>query len=213
MIWRHPTGNNPKTVSLVCLGPSSRNYVSACLGDNLSPAVCAVDETWTLNRGVTLFRHDLAFVMDHIQGEADAYPNYGAALWRHDRPIITSDANEGWPPHVHRYPFAEITHWLDDLINQSHSDWWHNSVAYIVCYAAFIGVKELRVFGADYTNHSNGVVENGHANVAYWVGVMEQVGLVVKPESSSGFLNANQRDYIYGYQNDPRQRYILDEAM
>jgi SAM-dependent methyltransferase len=85
-----------------------------------------------------------------------------------------------------------------------HGDWYHNSVAYIVVYAGFIGVKELRVFGADYSSHSSGVVEDGHPNVAYWVGKMEAVGLKVVAPADSAFLNINQRHWLYGYQNDPR---------
>jgi SAM-dependent methyltransferase len=52
--------------------------------------------------------------------------------------------------------------------------------------------------------HSSGTVEDGHPNVAYWVGKLEATGLVVTTCADSSFLNANQRDHIYGYQRDPR---------
>jgi 2-polyprenyl-3-methyl-5-hydroxy-6-metoxy-1,4-benzoquinol methylase len=203
-IWQHPTGGLPKTVSLVCLGPSRQSHAQAVLEADLSDALDGVDETWTLNRGFGLVPHDLLFVMDHIQGEADKFPRYGAALWKHPRPIVTSDNADGWPDHVRRYPFREIWNWLIDTVNPLHGDWYHNSVAYILCYAAFIGVKELRVFGADYHHHSSGVVEDGHPNVAYWVGKLEAAGLRVRVPPESGFLNANQRGWIYGYRDDPR---------
>jgi 2-polyprenyl-3-methyl-5-hydroxy-6-metoxy-1,4-benzoquinol methylase len=142
--------------------------------------------------------------MDHIQGEADKYPRYGASLWHHDKPIITSDNCDGWPEHVYRYPFNDVWEWLRTTVNPMHGDWYHNSVAYILVYAAFIGVKELRIFGADYSNHNNGVVESGHPNVAYWVGKLECTGLVVRTTEDSAFLNSNQRSWIYGYREDPR---------
>ncbi len=142
--------------------------------------------------------------MDHIQGEADKYPRYGALLWKHDKPIITSDNSDGWPSHVHHFPFREAWNWLATSIRPIHGDWYHNSLAYILVYAAFIGVKELQIFGADYHHHSSGVVEDGHPNVAYWVGKLEAAGLVVKTPTDSGFLNANQRHWIYGYRDDPR---------
>lgn len=204
LAWHHPTGNSPKIVTLLCLGPSREAYVGARLARDLADATEGVDETWTLNRGGGAFRHDLLWVMDHIQGEADRYPRYGAALWKHDKPIITSDAADGWPAHVHRYPFRLVWNWLAQTVRPNHGDWYHNSLAYILPYAAWIGVRELRVFGADYHHHASGVVEDGHPCVAYWAGRLESAGLVVRPSESSGFLNADRRDWIYGYRHDPR---------
>lgn len=202
--WQHPTGAAPKTVTLVCLGPSRNTYIGGLFEHDLSEACIGADEIWTLNRGANVFHHDLLWVMDHIQGEADKHPRYGASLWKHDKPIITSDTLDGWPDHVHPYPFKAVWNWLIDKVNPMHGDWFHNSVAYIVVYAAFIGVRELRVFGADYANHVNGVVEDGHPCVAYWVGKMEAAGLIVKAPGDSQFLGINQRGWIYGYRHDPR---------
>jgi hypothetical protein len=204
MQWVHPTGNAHKTVALVCLGPSHAEFVRAGMMPNIDDAIVGVDEIWTLNRGLTVFKHDLLFVMDHIQGEADRNPRYGAELWKHQRPIITSDNADGWPAHVQTFPFNEIWDWLRTTVNPQHGNWYHNSLAYILVYAAFIGVTELRVFGADYHHHSSGVVEDGHPCVAYWAGRLESAGLRIIVPASSGFLNANQRDWIYGYRDDPR---------
>lgn len=204
LTWHHPTGKAPKIVALLCLGPSKEHYIGAQLARDLTEVTDGVDEVWTLNRGGGAFRHDLLWVMDHIQGEADQYPRYGASLWRHDKPIITSDDADGWPAHVHRYPFRLIWNWLAQTVQPNHGDWYHNSLAYILPYAAWIGVRELRVFGADYHHHSSGVVEDGHPCVAYWAGRLESAGLVVRPSEGSGFLNADRRDWIYGYRHDPR---------
>jgi SAM-dependent methyltransferase len=125
-------------------------------------------------------------------------------LWKHDKPIITSDNCAGWPDHVSKLPIREMWRWVSSTINPMHGDWYHNSLAYILLYAAFIGVRDLRVFGADYATHSSGTVEDGHPNVAYWVGKLEATGLVVTMPADSSFLNANQRGHIYGYQRDPR---------
>lgn len=203
--WTHPTGKTPKTVALVCLGPSRNSYIGACFESDLSDSLAGVEETWTLNRGHSAFKHDLCFVMDHLGGEADKFPRYGASLWNHSQPIITSDNCDGWPAHVHKFPFKEVWNWTIGAVNPQHGDWYHNSVAYIIVYAAFIGVQELRIFGADYSMHSSGVVEDGHPCVAYWVGKMEQVGLRVMAPGDSAFLNVNQRSWIYGYRDDPRK--------
>lgn len=205
MPWTHPTGKAPKTVTMVCLGPSRNSYIGACFESDLSDSLAGVDETWTLNRGHSAFQHDLCFVMDHLGGESDKFPRYGASLWNHSKPIITSDNCDGWPAHVHKFPFKEVWNWTIGAVNPQHGDWYHNSVAYIIVYAAYIGVKELRIFGADYSMHSSGVVEDGHPCVAYWVGKMEQVGLRVMAPGDSAFLNINQRSWIYGYRDDPRR--------
>lgn len=202
--WQHPTGNAPKIVNLICLGPSRAVLTGGFMKSDFSDAVLGADEVWTLNRGVKAFPHDLLWVMDHIQGEADKFPRYGAALWQHDKPIITSDNCEGWPAHVRKFPFNEVWNWLLGTLNPQHGNWFHNSVAYILVYAAFIGVREIRVFGADYSGHSSGVVEDGHPNVAYWAGKLEAAGLMVKVPHESTFLGASQRGWIYGYQSDPR---------
>lgn len=206
-MWQHPTGKLPKIVTLLCLGPSQHDYISSCMEHIIDGQIIESDEIWTLNRGIWCYQHDLLFVMDHLWGEAENSPEYGAKLWAHNRPIITSDNAEGWPEHIHYYPFSEICDWLKE-INPQHGDWWHNSVAYIFAYAAFIGIKELRVWGADYHHHRSGRVEDGHANVAYWAGVLERTGLIIRPTNSSTLLGADQRDYIYGYKNDPRNNAI-----
>lgn len=203
--WMHPTGKKPKIVTLVLLGSSHEHYVLGVFDKDLSRALTESDEIWTVNRGGPVFRHDLLWVMDNIQGEADQWPTYGAELWKHDKPIITSDNADCWPSHVRLYPWTEIQEWLANTVNAAHRDWFHNSVSYILVYAAWIGVSEIRVYGGDYSYHNNGYVESGHPNVAYWTGCLERVGLIVRPYSKSQFLNANQRDYIYGYRNDPRR--------
>lgn len=203
-MWCHPTGNHPTIVTLLCLGPSQHDYITAAIDHDRDESLVGSDEVWTLNRGLTVYDHDLLFVMDHITGEAEADPDYGMRLWHHAHPIITSDNATHWPPHVHCYPFEEIQDWLAGTVKPAHSDWWHNSVPYIIVYAGFIGVKRLRIWGADYHHHRSNQVEDGHPNVAYWTGIMEQVGLTVHPISSSTLLGANQRHVIYGYQTDPR---------
>ena len=205
--WKHPTGKAPKVVTLICLGTSHQDWISANLDRDPDNLVTQQDEIWTLNRGLGCFLHDLCFVMDHIGpgGESELYPAYGARLWNHNKPIITSDNCEGWPAHVYQYPWAEIQQWIAETVKPCHGNWFHNSLAYILCYAAFIGVRELRVWGADYRNHTSGVVEDGHSNVAYWAGRLESIGLSVSIPHTSGFLNADQRGWIYGYQHDPRQ--------
>jgi hypothetical protein len=228
--WKHPTGKSPKTVHLVCLGPSHHDYDQAWLTPETPELLASADEIWTLNRGVFNIPHDLLFVLDHIQGEADNFPVYGARLWNHDRHIITSDNCDGWPPHVHKYPFGEIYSWMQrwpkikwqDPITgveyetggpPAHGDWFVNSVSFIVCYAAYVGVKRLNIWGGDYHHHKSGRVEDGHPNVAYWTGSVERAtGIQIGGPGSSTFLDSNMRHYIYGFQKDPRPQSVARRA-
>lgn len=203
--WRHPTGKRPRVVNLVCLGPSQADYISSCFDREPPDFILQADEVWTLNRGSICFFHHLRFVMDNLEGEMQQYPLYCSKLWNDkSTPIITSDACEGWPPHVLKYPFQEIEKWLIETVQCKHSDWISNSVGFVLNYAAWIGVKELNIFGADYQHHASGRIESGHANSSYFCGVLERVGLTVHPIGSSYFLGACQRDSVYGYKTDPR---------
>jgi len=214
MAWQHPTGNAPKVVHLVGLGPTHHDYDQGWLNPATPEVLWQANEVWAINRGCFNIRHDMLWVMDHISGEAENFPVYGAKLWNHDKPIITSDNADGWPPHVHLFPFDEIWTWLNSPVFKTPPKHmlFHNSVAFVVVYAAFIGVKQIRGWGLDYHHHKSGRVEDGHANVAYWVGRMEEAGLEVAPVESSTFLGVNMSGYIYGYQRDPRPPAVAKRA-
>ena len=202
MNWNHPTSNAPKNVVLVCLGASRNSYIEKAMEREPPDWMLQADEIWTLNRGALVLRHHLAFVLDYLDGEAAHFPGYGALLHRHDRPIITSHA-AGWPGHVYEYPFPAIWNWLMSEIKPNHQEWLINSVPMIAIYAAWIGVKNLAIFGADYQGHSQR--EDGHACLAYWTGVLERHGMTVHSPDSSQFLGMNAR-FVYGYHPDQDPR-------
>lgn len=229
--WKHPTGGSPKSVILVGLGPSHHDYDQAWLAANPPDVLWQADEVWGINRGIYSITHDVQFVMDYLEGECFRWPVYGAKLHNHDKPIITSEVPDGWPSHIHRFPFDEIWTWLSGFPKEKwtdihgieresvgapvHQEWWHNSVPFIFAYAAFIGVQKVYCWGLDYHHHKSGRVEDGHTNVAYWVGFLERAGLQVIPYDQSTFLSANQRGYIYGYPEhlDPRPPAVAKRAM
>jgi hypothetical protein len=202
MNWTHPTGKQPKNVVLVCLGHSHQNYIAAAMDRETPDWLLNADEVWTLNRGALVLKHDLAFVLDYLDGEAAHFPGYASMLWKHDRPLITSKAI-GWPGHVYEYPFDSLWGWLTLTVRPGHQTWLINSVPLILIYAAWIGVKTLTIFGADYQGHSQ--QEDGHACLAYWTGMMEHQGLQVKVPDTTQLLGANRR-YVYGYPVDADPR-------
>lgn len=195
MTWKHPTGGLPKRVTVVSLGASHQDYVGECLGHDFPATVSDRDETWTINRGINVFRHDLAFVMDYLDGERRKWPAYGERLWHHDKPIITSQA-DGWPAHVHIYPQAEVRRHFGPV-----HDYYHNSIPWVLAYAVWIGVKEITLWGCDYTHPRSTGREDDRANAEYWVAVARERGCQVLIPETSSLCNAIRGPFWYGYRD------------
>jgi hypothetical protein len=175
------------------LGVTHQDFVAEWLGRDPADTVWGRDETWTLNRGALVFRHDLAFVMDYLDGERASWPRYGALLHRHDRPIITSVAPD-WPAHVTAYPQEAVRRHF----GPGH-DYFHNSVPWIIAYALWIGVRELTLWGCDYTHDRSNGREDDRANAEYWVALARAAGMVVLIPQTSTLCNASRGAYHYGY--------------
>ena len=195
--FRHPTCRWPERVALISLGATHQDYVRECLGRDLPPTVYGRDETWTLNRGIHCFRHDMAFVLDHLDGERAFFPRYGERIWNHDKPIITSQA-EDWPAHVSLYPIDEIRRFFGPA-----HDYYHNSVPMIIAYAVWIGVKELTLWGADYHHERQSAREEDRPNAEYWVAIARERGCQVLLPATTTLCNANQQARVYGYRDQP----------
>lgn len=194
----------PKNVHLVGLGPTHVQFLRNFLAGDPPDFMTSADAFWTLNRGLWFIPHDLCFVMDHIQGEANRWPMYGERLWKHDKPIITSDNCEDWPSHVRQYPFKTIREWAIGRKNPPDIAWIVNSVPYIFLYAAWIGVEKLHLWGIDYHHHSSSRFEEGKSNASYWARFAEECGVEIFIAPDSTFMDMNNREFIYGYQDDPR---------
>jgi hypothetical protein len=76
----------------------------------------------------------------------------------------------------------------------------------ILAYALFIGVREIRLYGADYVIRGSDHMEENRPNCEYWVGFLRGMGIVVKVPRGTTLLNTDMNKRIYGYARDP----ILD---
>lgn len=91
MLINHPTGRQPHTVNLVCLGPTMQTYHT--LNNEYTPRVPPADEIWTLNKGLRSVRADMVWIMDDLIGELRKSARYGEdirALLAEGIPVITS---------------------------------------------------------------------------------------------------------------------------
>ena len=111
--WRHPTGANPKTIDLIALGPSQREY-HGHQHAAYNPVLASPDETWIVNKGIRTVKSDLAFVLDDLEGERRRSPRYAGEIidYAMNRPVITSELMDcersGWPGRFHNYPLTKI---------------------------------------------------------------------------------------------------------
>lgn len=194
MGWQHPTGNSPKAVTLVALGPTRKDYFEQAARH--TPEVVS-DEVWTLNTGIRYMKHDVAFIMDDMMEFATHFPAYGEEMRKATSPIITSVKYAQFPAAV-QYPLAEV------LTVCQPRPYFNNSVPYIIAYAYMIGVKEMSIYGADYTFPGMKAREDGRACVEYWCGWAEAKGMVIRLPSATTLMDANRGLRFYGYLRQPK---------
>jgi hypothetical protein len=212
MPWKHPTGKAPKSVCLVCLGPSKHSLLEMTSSHQPDPALMAVDEVWSLNGGANFFmgrvQYDVLWVLDFLQGEEAKEPTYTGYIRSYlERfpavQLITSEADESWGPQVHEFPFADIANAVTKIGTRD-SVWFRNSVPLIVFYAWWIGVETLYIFGADYHHEALKHREDDKGNAEAWLHWARMNGMKIVSSTDTTILDFNKPFAVYGYQRMPR---------
>lgn len=208
MQWKHPTGNTPKSICVLGLGPTSQDWHTAHVAYN--PPVPQVDEVWTVNKGFRTVRSSMAFIMDDLVDEARKSERYGREIAQISQtvPVLTSTTDsavkERWP-HVLAYPLIQVfefwgSHVYDKRLSNAKGDedrtariqqtfnplqwgldeaaYFNNSIPYMLAYAGMIGVETIFLFGCDYTFPGSQAREDDKANAEYWIAAL-QFGLGV----------------------------------
>ena len=179
-----PLLTRPDSVAIVALGPSAQSFAKREMSN--TGVNKPYDEVWTLNRGFRGFQHDKLFVMDDLRWiEEHRNRNYANFLKEHDRPIITSTAYGEYPTSC-PYPLRECIEFHDDDIFAV------NTVAYMVAYALYIGVKQIQLYGADFVYKNGTVVEEGGMAVSYMLGRCKMHDCVHILTSETTMLYANK---------------------
>lgn len=224
--WHHPTGEAPKVVDLVGLGPTQRNY-HAALHAQYTPDLARPCEVWTLNKGIRSIACDLAFVLDDLEGECRKSSRYQEEIgeFAFHTPIITSEmdhqARQRFPMgDFHEYPLWPIvdrvgatilehrgkTEAYQSEVRQAGLEcgyYLHNSIPMILAYAWFIGVEEIRLYGIDYDWPGHSRLEADKPNAEYWVGFLRARGVRVRVPDDTTLLNTGRQPWIYGYARQP----------
>ena len=211
MPWQHPTGKNPKSVCLICLGPSKHSLLEMTTNHHPDPALMACDEVWGINGGANFFmgrvQYDLLWVLDFLQGEEAREPIYVSYIRRYlerfpQCQLITSEADESWGSQVHEYPFADIANAVTK-IGGKESVWFRNSVPLIVMYALWIGVETLYLFGVDYHHEALKHREDDKGNAEAWLHFARMCGMKIISSTDTTILDYNKQFSVYGYQRLP----------
>ena len=198
------------TVIILGMGASNLDYMTAAYKGDLydlhkkgDPAV------WTVNYASFIYKNTLAWQMHDFNNPDEArWPGYKG-------PVMTTRADPNFD--CIEYPFAEI-------VNEFQSQYFTNSVAYMVAYAmwSFIkskkkACKRLVLFGCDYhyvaaPNVVTGKLnaspyEHGQQCVEHWLGRAAQLGIQIGVAERSTLLHTvqlrNPEFVPYGYEDTP----------
>jgi hypothetical protein len=168
-------------------------------------------EIWTINAGATVFRHDIVFDMHSERwiaemDEATLIRVMRRRSWlkSHDKPIYMPKAMPEFP--------TSVTYPLEDVIQKTGSCYFSTGIAYMLAMALCCGVKQLMLWGCDfsYDRNSNSHDEQGRACAEYWVGRLVGAGCHVGSSPGSHFMDGHRRSQgkIYGY-DEPVAPFVL----
>ncbi|RKQ70127.1 class I SAM-dependent methyltransferase [Oceanibaculum indicum] len=190
------TRQAPAHVVILGLGPSVEAYMDRV--KRLGGAHALADEIWAVNALGDVFTCDRIFHMDDVRIQeirAAAAPdgNIAAMLsWmrKHPGPIYTSRAHEDYP--------GTIDFPLEAVINSIGFSYFNSTVAYAVAYAIHLGVREISLFGVDYTYANYHHAEKGRACVEFLLGIAAARGIQIALPDSTSLMDACAPK-LYGY--------------
>ena len=192
----------PQSVAIVAMGRSFKTYVQHVC--NLGRRGRAADEVWAINAMGGVIQHDRLFVMDDIcevlaplaRKEPTSMPAGLIEMLRnHPGPVYTSKVYDEFPC-MTEYP-------LEDVINAVGNAYFNTSVAYAVGLAIQLKVKEIGMYGCDFTYPDLHVAESGRACVEFLLGIAGKGGAKIVIAGDSTLLDANMTaaQKLYGYRD------------
>lgn len=192
-------GLPPGHVVILGLGPSAEAYVD--LTKRLGSRRAFADEVWAINALGDVIQCDRIFHMDDVRIQeirAKAKPKSNIAnmlgwLKVHPGPIYTSRAHPDYPGLV-EFPLAEV-------IESCGVAYFNNTAAYAVAYAVHIGVKQISMFGCDYTYPNAHDAERGRACTEFHLGIAKERGIALGVPGRTSLMDSiyPEQDRLYGY--------------
>lgn len=196
-----PKSDVPEHIVILGLGPSLETYVD--LVKRLGSRKRFADEVWGINAVGDVVKCDRVFHMDdvriqQIRAERRPESNIAAMLdWlkTHPGPIYTSRIPDGAGyPGLVEYP-------LEDVINSCGFAYFNSTAAYAVAYAVHIGVKQISLFGCDFSYARSHDAEKGRGCVEFHLGIAHARGIKIGFPGNTSLMDACAPidERIYGY--------------
>lgn len=192
-----PAASVPDHVAILGLGPSVAQWLELTKRHGCRYA----DEVWAINALGDIFKCDRIFHMDDVRIQeirAEARPDSNIArmlkwLKSHPGPIYTSRKHPDYPGLVD-FP-------LRDVVNTFGQAYFNSTAAYAVAYAVYLGVKQISIYGFDFTYPNAHHAEKGRACVEFWLGIATARGINIQIGQTSTLMDARvpPPERVYGY--------------
>jgi hypothetical protein len=190
--------HSPKSVALVCMGPSTVDYFGPTLTQEFDPDW--VDEVWCINMAANAMRCDVVFWMDDLIEQEKFRPNLFKALRRFKVPVVTSVSRPDVVPNSYDYPIEEVGRIGIPVFGKPYLN---NGVAMAIGYALWKGVKKFLMFGADFSYPNRDFAESGRGCVESWVTLAATRDMQITISPSSSLMDMVKDAGIYGYREQP----------
>ncbi len=191
-----------KNIAIVAMGQSQIDF-------HLSQTHSVeFDEVWAINAMIGVLPNiDRAFILDPMSRFLDTEDaGTMTSMMRNklplvDYPIYSCELDERVPA-VEEYPLKQI-------IKYSRSAYLNNTVAYAIAYALWSKVKQISIFGVDFTYQTNmHFAEAGRGCVEFWIGkcINQGIKVGIAPRSSLLDTDVDIKNKLYGYHrlNNPQ---------
>lgn len=203
---------NPKinSVAIVGMGLSHIDYISEVC--QLGHRKAIADEVWAINKMGAAIHCDVIFRMDDMMTEVPVNQKFWEGingekimvldLWtetlkKFPGKIITSKA------YPEEYP-ASVEYPLEEVVKCVNSSYFNTTPAYAIAYAIYLGVKQISLYGIDYTYANRHVAESGRACVEFHLREALRRGIGIKIAKNSTLMDTNEpKRKLYGYKVKP----------
>ena len=194
--------SRPKTVCLLGLGPSSKEWMSEmCRKKNLTH----VDEVWGINTAHRSLKCDRIWMMDDLHRIAERYPDWANELKMEKTPIFTCRDYPEFP--------SAVAIPIEDICKSIGDNYMNTTVAYAIAYAIYIEVEVMYIYGCDFFYPNAAITESGLGGASYMLGIAKERGLRFKIPNTSTLLDSHlvRQDSkgqpfrpMYGYDYNPQ---------
>lgn len=167
------------------------------------------DETWAINKMGAAIRCDAIFRMDDLAEEFSVNDR----VWEQGRNGPKAKIQNVWyetlknfqgkiftcKAYPEQFP-ASVEYPLEEVINFVQASYFNTGPSYAIAYAMYIGVKEIQLYGIDYTYPDKHISESGRGCVEYHLREAMRRGIDIKVAQNSTLLDMQKGQcHFYGY--------------